>query len=260
MPTEEHVSPAKQRQSKCHMPVAGWIWNGVSQAAYHGGCKHALLPRMRSQPGTNWLWKWWKKWIYRNKPLAWRRWAVLFYRLYGYWYAGSSAWPCLCRGTGIKRLMPEKYVFTYRAMEILLPLALQKPCNAINRGENILIVFAMNNAVYGMTSGQMAPPLYRAYIPPPVRMEGCGLLWCAHQKVSELMANLPGAYYVTRQAVKQRQCGTPYKKALQRLLNNQQLHMGNLFGEIIGTVLPTGKWHPLKHPVYWWRKWLKHFH
>ena len=57
--------------------------------------------------------------------------------------------------TAIKRLMPDKYVFTYQGDGDLAAIGIGETLHAINRGENILIVF-INNAVYGMTSGQMA--------------------------------------------------------------------------------------------------------
>ncbi|HMS64925.1 MAG TPA: thiamine pyrophosphate-dependent enzyme, partial [Ignavibacteria bacterium] len=58
--------------------------------------------------------------------------------------------------TGIKRLMPDKYVFTYQGDGDLAAIGMAETIHAVNRGENIMIVF-INNAVYGMTSGQMAP-------------------------------------------------------------------------------------------------------
>ena len=58
--------------------------------------------------------------------------------------------------TGIKRLLPDKYVFTYQGDGDLAAIGIAETIHAVNRGENFLIVF-INNAVYGMTSGQMAP-------------------------------------------------------------------------------------------------------
>ena len=58
--------------------------------------------------------------------------------------------------TGIKRILPDKYVFTYQGDGDLAAIGTAETIHTINRGENILIVF-INNAVYGMTSGQMAP-------------------------------------------------------------------------------------------------------
>ena len=58
--------------------------------------------------------------------------------------------------TGIKRVFPEKYVFTYQGDGDLAAIGTAETIHACNRGENILIVF-VNNGIYGMTGGQMAP-------------------------------------------------------------------------------------------------------
>jgi 2-oxoglutarate ferredoxin oxidoreductase subunit beta len=135
--------------------------------------------------------------------------------------------------TGIKRLMPEKYVFTYQGDGDLAAIGIGETLHAINRGENILIVF-MNNAVYGMTSGQMAPttlPGMKTTTSPEGRnilTEGSPI------KVAELMSQLPGAFYVTRQAVNNANAVRRTKKALMNAFKYQQLHKGACLVEIIG--------------------------
>ncbi|MDH7515956.1 MAG: thiamine pyrophosphate-dependent enzyme, partial [Bacteroidota bacterium] len=58
--------------------------------------------------------------------------------------------------TGIKRILPDRYVFTYQGDGDLAAIGTGETIHTVNRGENILIVF-INNAIYGMTGGQMAP-------------------------------------------------------------------------------------------------------
>ena len=58
--------------------------------------------------------------------------------------------------TAIKRLQPEKFVFTYQGDGDLAAIGTAETIHACNRGENIMIVF-INNGIYGMTGGQMAP-------------------------------------------------------------------------------------------------------
>jgi 2-oxoglutarate/2-oxoacid ferredoxin oxidoreductase subunit beta len=58
--------------------------------------------------------------------------------------------------TAVKRLMPEKYVFTYQGDGDLAAIGTAETIHACNRGENIAIFF-INNGIYGMTGGQMAP-------------------------------------------------------------------------------------------------------
>ena len=58
--------------------------------------------------------------------------------------------------TGIKRVYPEKVVFTYQGDGDLASIGMAEIIHAANRGENITVIF-INNAIYGMTGGQMAP-------------------------------------------------------------------------------------------------------
>ena len=58
--------------------------------------------------------------------------------------------------TGIKRVMPEKYVFSYQGDGDLAAIGTGETIHTCNRGENILFIF-INNGIYGMTGGQMAP-------------------------------------------------------------------------------------------------------
>jgi 2-oxoglutarate/2-oxoacid ferredoxin oxidoreductase subunit beta len=58
--------------------------------------------------------------------------------------------------TGIVRLNPDKFVFTYQGDGDLASIGAAEILHACNRGENILVVF-INNGIYGMTGGQMAP-------------------------------------------------------------------------------------------------------
>jgi 2-oxoglutarate ferredoxin oxidoreductase subunit beta len=58
--------------------------------------------------------------------------------------------------TGIKRILPDKYVFSYQGDGDLAAIGTAETIHTANRGENILVVF-INNAIYGMTGGQMAP-------------------------------------------------------------------------------------------------------
>ena len=58
--------------------------------------------------------------------------------------------------TAVKRLHPDKYVFTYQGDGDLASIGTAEIMHACNRGENIVVIF-INNAIYGMTGGQMAP-------------------------------------------------------------------------------------------------------
>lgn len=134
--------------------------------------------------------------------------------------------------TAIKRLYPEKYVFTYQGDGDLAAIGTAETIHACNRGENITIIF-VNNGIYGMTGGQMAPttlPGMKSSTSPygrDVSSMGNPL------KITELVAQLPGTYYVTRQAVHTPAAVRKAKKAIKKAFENQKLNKGLSFIEIV---------------------------
>ena len=102
--------------------------------------------------------------------------------------------------TAIKRLMPDKTVFTYQGDGDLAAIGTAETIHACNRGENIAIIF-INNGIYGMTGGQMAP----------TTLEGMKTSTCPYGRnpeingyplnITKLVTELEGTRYVTRQAV-----------------------------------------------------------
>jgi len=134
--------------------------------------------------------------------------------------------------TAIKRLLPDRYVFTYQGDGDLAAIGTAETIHACNRGENITIVF-INNGIYGMTGGQMAPTTLegmKSSTSPygrDIKMMGNPL------KITELIAQLPGTYYVTRQAVHKPGAVRKCKKALRQAFENQKLDRGLSFVEIV---------------------------
>ena len=147
--------------------------------------------------------------------------------------------------TGIKRLLPNKYVFTYQGDGDLAAIGIAETIHAINRGENILIVF-INNAVYGMTSGQMAPTTLTGMQTTTSPAGRDSKIHGYPIKISELIAPLPGAYYVTRQAVNNANGVRRTKKALQNAFKYQQLNKGTCLVEIVGNCPSNWKMTPLE--------------
>ncbi len=140
--------------------------------------------------------------------------------------------------TGIKRVFPEKYVFTYQGDGDLAAIGTAETIHACNRGENILIVF-INNGIYGMTGGQMAPttlPGMKSSTSPrgrDVKTMGNPL------KITELIAQLPGTYFVTRQSVHTPGNVRKTKRALKKAMGYQKLNKGTCFVEIVANC-PSG--------------------
>lgn len=147
--------------------------------------------------------------------------------------------------TGIKRCLPDKYVFTYQGDGDLAAIGTAETIHCINRGENLMIIF-INNGVYGMTSGQMAP----------TSLEGMKTTTSPYGrnvhtmgfpiKVSELIAPLPGAFYVTRQSVHTPNAVRKAKKAIMNGFQYQKLGKGTSFIEIISNCPSNWKMTPLQ--------------
>ncbi|HLN53339.1 MAG TPA: thiamine pyrophosphate-dependent enzyme [Lentimicrobium sp.] len=134
--------------------------------------------------------------------------------------------------TAVKRLNPEKTVFTYQGDGDLAAIGTAETIHACNRGENIVIIF-INNGIYGMTGGQMAPttlPNMKSSTSPygrDVQTMGNPI------KITELVAQLPGTLYVTRQAVHTPAAVRKAKKAVRKAFENQKLNKGLSFVEIV---------------------------
>jgi 2-oxoglutarate ferredoxin oxidoreductase subunit beta len=147
--------------------------------------------------------------------------------------------------TAIKRLFPEKFVFTYQGDGDLAAIGTAETIHACNRGENMTIFF-INNGIYGMTGGQMAPttlPGMKSSTSPygrDVATMGNPL------KMTELVATLPGTYYVTRQAVHTPSAVRKAKRAVRKAFENQKLNKGISFVEIVSNCNSGWKMTPLQ--------------
>jgi 2-oxoglutarate ferredoxin oxidoreductase subunit beta len=127
--------------------------------------------------------------------------------------------------TGIKRCWPDKYVFTYQGDGDLAAIGTAETIHACNRGENITIIF-VNNGIYGMTGGQMAPTTLEGMKSSTTPFGREVALMGNPIKISELVAHLPGTYYVTRQAVHTPSSVRKAKKAVMKAFENQKLKRG----------------------------------
>lgn len=102
--------------------------------------------------------------------------------------------------TGIKRTWPDKFVFTYQGDGDLAAIGTAETIHACNRGENITIIF-INNGIYGMTGGQMAPTTIEG-MKTSTSPYGRDLQLMGNPlKITELVAQLPGTYFVARHSV-----------------------------------------------------------
>lgn len=140
--------------------------------------------------------------------------------------------------TGIKRVLPDKYVFSYQGDGDLAAIGTAETIHTLNRGENILMIF-VNNGIYGMTGGQMAPTTLKGMVT-STSPYGRDIDIVGHPlKISELIAPLQGAYYVTRQSVHTPNAVRKLKKAFIKSFQYQKLKKGTCFVEIVSNC-PSG--------------------
>lgn len=155
--------------------------------------------------------------------------------------------------TGIKRILPDKYVFSYQGDGDLAAIGTAETIHTSNRGENVLIVF-INNAIYGMTGGQMAPTtllgMKTTTSPLGRTIETAGF----PLKITDIVATLPGTYYVTRQSVHTPNAVRQLKKAVTKSFQYQKEKKGTCFIEVVSNCPSGWKMTPLQA-----NKWMEEY-
>ena len=147
--------------------------------------------------------------------------------------------------TAVKRLLPDRYVFTYQGDGDLAAIGTAETIHAANRGENITIIF-INNGIYGMTGGQMAPTTLegmKSSTSPAGRdipRNGYPL------NITNLLAQLEGTCYVTRQSVHTVASVRKCKKAIQKGFENSMQNKGTSVIEIVSTCSSGWKLNPVE--------------
>ena len=148
--------------------------------------------------------------------------------------------------TGAKRVVgKDTLVFTYQGDGDLAAIGTAETIHAANRGENMAIIF-INNAIYGMTGGQMSPTTLEgaktATTPYGRRHDLNGF----PLKVADVVSLLDGTCYVTRQAVHTPAAVRKAKAALKKAFLNAQAKKGTSFVEIVSTCSSGWKMTPEK--------------
>ena len=153
--------------------------------------------------------------------------------------------------TGIKRTHPDRLVFTYQGDGDLASIGMAETVHAAIRGEKVTIIF-INNAIYGMTGGQMSPTTLLGQkattAPFGRRKEDAG----SPVKMCELLSSIEGAAYVERVAAYDIPHINQAKKAIKHAFELQQKGVGLTFIEVLAAC-PTN-WG--KSPIDA-NKWLK---
>jgi 2-oxoglutarate ferredoxin oxidoreductase subunit beta len=136
-------------------------------------------------------------------------------------------------------------VFTYQGDGDLAAIGTAETIHACNRGENIVMIF-INNGIYGMTGGQMAP----------TTLEGMKTSTCPYGRnvelngyplpITKLVAELEGTCYVTRQSVHTAAAVRKAKKAIRKAFENSMQKKGTSFVEVVSTCASGWKMTPVQ--------------
>ncbi len=145
--------------------------------------------------------------------------------------------------TGLKRVQPDRVVFTYQGDGDLAAIGIAEAIWAATRGENITVFF-INNAIYGMTGGQMAPTTLPGQVttssPGGRDIETTGM----PLKVAELLAGLPGVAYLARCSVYDIGTIKQAKKAIRKAFKAQLTGAGFSLVEFLSSCPTNWKMSP----------------
>ena len=136
--------------------------------------------------------------------------------------------------TGVKRAMPEKFVFTYQGDGDLAAIGTAETDHAATRGENIVVIF-VNNTIYGMTGGQMAPTTLPGQVTQTTpfgrdtNVQGYPVRMC------EMLSTLDGVALAQRVTVNSVPHIREAKKAIRKAFENQKNKLGFSIVEVLST-------------------------
>ncbi len=136
--------------------------------------------------------------------------------------------------TGVKRADPSKIVFTYQGDGDLASIGMAETVHSAARGENITVIF-VNNAIYGMTGGQMAPTSLPGQVTQTSPYGRDTNTVGYPVKVCELLSTLDGAGYIERVAVNNVKNVKAAKKAIEKAFRNQVEGKGFSLIEVVST-------------------------
>ena len=136
--------------------------------------------------------------------------------------------------TGVKRSNPDKYVFTYQGEGDLAAIGTAETVHVGARGENIVVIF-INNTIYGMTGGQMAPTTIPGQVTQTTPFGRDTELAGYPIRVCEMMATLSGTALAQRVAVDTVPHIRETKKAIRKAFENQKEKRGLSIVEVLST-------------------------
>ena len=160
--------------------------------------------------------------------------AVFAYKYFNFDMYEAAHGRAPAMATGAKRARPEACVFTYQGDGDLASIGAAEIVHAAHRGEKITTIF-VNNAIYGMTGGQMAPTTLvgqKTTTSPYGRDEA----WCGKPiRVSEMLATIEGSAYIERVALNTNANIIKAKKAIKKAFEYQMEGKGFTMVEVLST-------------------------
>jgi len=165
--------------------------------------------------------------------------AVIAYDYWDFDCSEAAHGRALAVATAIKRVRPENIVFTYQGDGDLAAIGTNETMHAANRGENLTVIF-INNAVYGMTGGQMAPTTLLGQKTATTPKGRDAKLHGWPLKISEMLVSLSGVKYIERTSLHSPQEVIKTKKAIKQAFVNQIETTGFSLVEILSPC-----------PTYW---------
>jgi 2-oxoglutarate ferredoxin oxidoreductase subunit beta len=175
--------------------------------------------------------------------------AVVAYDYWNFDCSEAAHGRAMAVATGIKRCSPGKIVFTYQGDGDLAAIGTNETIHTANRGENISVIF-INNAIYGMTGGQMAPTtlLGQKTATTPAGREAS--LHGYPLKISEILAMLPAVKYIERTSLHSPQEIIKTKSAIKQAFQNQIDNAGFSLVEVLSGCPTYWGMHP-KQALDW---------
>ena len=153
--------------------------------------------------------------------------------------------------TGIKRVLPDRAVFTYQGDGDLASIGTNEIVHAAHRGEKLTVIF-INNAIYGMTGGQMAPTTLPGQVT-TTSPYGRDVSHCGYPvRVSEMLATLNGPAYIERVSVHDVPHIKKAKAAIKKAFQLQMEGRGFTLVEVLSTC-PTN-WGKTPKEAFEWLK------
>ncbi len=160
--------------------------------------------------------------------------SVFAYNYFNHDYVEAAHGRAPAMATGIKRVRPQNTVYTYQGDGDLASIGMAEIVHAAIRGENITVIF-INNAIYGMTGGQMAPttlagmkttssPLGR-----DVELTGYPV------KMAEMLSTIDGAGYIVRRSLHNPVNIRKAKKAIRKAFETQERGLGFAMVELLSS-------------------------